>query len=513
MPKMTSDQIIKQGHKRLFLQWGGPKPNNVLTYAGQDGQNARMTGVTHPVRGGVTPLRVPDPSRQGKYKIVGRSEAAPDFDTATLTLLERHGSIPRLLGREQCPVNVYEPTGTCKDLSDFLAGWSDYVTIYSQGLITSVNMGDRTGWDTDNQTEDQASLVLADSYAIGSMGFGEGAATQIDREAVDVVYFSTERCGDCGPANDGAEWIYAITKSSGASPGTVSEVIYSTDGGATWTTTTATGIGATADAGAIDFVGDRLVVVVPLENAYYYATINNNTGVPGTWTKVTTGFVATKYPRDILVLSPREVYMVGDGGYIYKSTDITSGVTVLNAGVATAQNLKRIHGTDEVIVAVGMAGAIVYSTNRGSTWSASTTTPSGSGMFSVWVKDLLHWWVGTDTGELYYTINGGETWTAKGYTGSGVGAVRDIVFATDEVGWFCTSSSTPTAAMWATWNGGTDWTNTTPRIANFPTFDYINRFAAPVVSDLQVAANHLAVVGLAGDGSDGILLVGSADVL
>ena len=52
------------------------------------------------------------------------------------------------------------------------------------------------------------------------------------------------------------------------------EVQYRVDGTANWIDLAITGIGATADPTAIDIVGDKLVVVVTSENAYYYATIN-----------------------------------------------------------------------------------------------------------------------------------------------------------------------------------------------------------------------------------------------
>ena len=95
------------------------------------------------------------------------------------------------------------------------------------------------------------------------------------------MYGTQIQCGDCGPPNDGTRWAYAITKSSGAgSPGLPAEVQYRVDGTANWIDLAITGIGATADPTAIDIVGDKLVVVAS-ENAYYYATINAITGVPG----------------------------------------------------------------------------------------------------------------------------------------------------------------------------------------------------------------------------------------
>jgi hypothetical protein len=87
--------------------------------------------------------------------------------------------------------------------------------------------------------------------------------------------------------------------------------------------------------------------------------------------------------------------------------------------------------------------------------------------------------------------------------------MRDIVFATSEVGYFSHDTATPTARVFATWDGGNSFTDSAPRILNMPTYNRANRLAVPAVDD-SIAANNLAVAGLAGNGSDGILLLGVA---
>lgn len=517
MAGVTADEIIKTTHKRNFMQYGGARPNNPVSYAGQNGQYAMIGGVGNPESGGVDPIRVQDPRRPGKYRIVGRSITPPDLASATLTLRERHGAIPRQLLKQNCQFNAYEVSGRCRDLSDYLAGWEDYVLLYSGGIVTDKNLGDRSPWDTDDAIEDELSIVLADIYPIGALAFGDNGTSQIDREVLDVTYGSNVQCGDCGQADDGTQRIYAVTKSSGAgSPGLPSEVVYTVDGGYTWQEATITGIGANEDPIAIDVVGDKLVVVSRNASAaggYYWAQINS-IGVPGAFTKVTTGFVASKYANDIYVASPREVYFAADGGYIYKATDITAGVTAINAGAATTDHLTRIHGQDETIVAVGASMAIVKSVNRGATFATTTTAPNATGnATAISVLDKSRQWIGTSSGRLFYTLNGGETWIEKTFSGSAAGVVRDIVFATDDVGFVSHDTATPTARIFATWNGGADFTNAAPRILNLPTFNRATRLAVPQNVDSGVAANNLAVAGLSGGGTDGVLLLGIAAVL
>jgi hypothetical protein len=510
MPNITADEIVTLRHKRHFIQFGGAKPNNPVRYGGQDAQYMVVEGVSNPEIGGVDPIFVHDPRRQGLYRLVGRSISAPDLPQATLLLREKHGSIPRQLTKIGCKFNLYEPTGACGDLSDFLGGWVDYVLIYSGALVTDKDYGNRSGWDSDDPIEDSLSLMLSDIYPLGALSFGEGASTQVDRNVVDIVYGSMLSCGDCSPTDDGSNTIYAVTAPSGAgSPGLPAEIIYTVNGGLTWSQMDITGFGATEAPVAIDIAGNYLIVVG--DGAYFYALINAQTGAPGTFTKVTTGFIAANKPLDIYVVSPREIFFSAQNGYVYKCTSINAGVVVVSAATATTSDLYRVHGLDETIVCVGKNGAIIKSTNRGITWATTTTSPAGllTDLYAIVVKSRTEFWVGSNFGRAYYTLNGGESWVELSFVGSGSGQIKDIVFVNDEVGYISFSNTTPRASLLCTWNGGADWTSTSPRVLNYPTMNYGNRIAFPNAAG-SIAVNNVAIAGIAGNGVDGIILVGVA---
>jgi len=516
MPKLTADEVITQQHKRAYLQWGGPRPNNPVHFAGQDGQYMAITGVSLPESGGIDPIWAPSDGNAKRYKLIGRMVTPADLASATMIFYEKHGILPRQLFK-QCPFSAYEVAGSCQDLSDLYNGVTDYLLVYSMGIVTDKTLGDRVTMDTDELIADELGITLSDIYPVGPLGFGYNAATMIDREVVDVVYGKREMCGNCGPENDGSKWIYAITKSSGGSPGLPAEVVYSTDGGDSWSQATITGMGATEDPVAIDVVGSRLVVVSATAGGatlggYYWADIDPDTGIPGTWTEVNNGFVTGAEPRDIFVLSPREVYFCGDAGYIYKSSDITSGVTAINAGDATSENLLRIDGAEDVIVAVGANGAVIRSTNRGANFAATADSPTTSQLQALEVFDQRRIWVGSVNGYVWYTLDGGKTWTQKGFSGEGTGQVFDIVFATEEVGYMLHANATPTARLFVTVDGGFTWTNSTWRIVNWPTFNYATRAAVPSSSDSAVNVNNVVIAGITST-DDGVLLLGIAERL
>lgn len=525
MPRLTRDIIRTQQQARLFIQPGGPGPLNPVQYGGLDAQYMILDGVTKPLRGTIEPTRVPHPSRIKQFKTVGRRASAPDLPTATLHLLERHGYIPSALGAMACPFNLYSVAGKCEgqNLSDFLAGWEDFVEVYSLAEATQVDGGDRTAWEDDNQIEDALALTLASIYAIGPLQIAAQADPLIDREVVDVVYASGVECGSCGVPDDGTKKAFALVQASGAgSPGLPAEVIYTLDGGVTWTEVNIDGLGATETVYAIDIVGNKLVVLG--EDAYFWAVLDRDTGEPGAFTEVTAGFIGAGSPVDLYVLSPREVFFVGDGGYIYRATDITAGVVVMDAGVATSENLLRVHGDgDETLVAVGENDAVVRSLDRGATWGPTEdATPSGVGadLGAVAVKTETEFWIGTlATGQVFYTVNGGKSWIAQAIPDTGAGSVRDIIFATEEVGYILYDKThialADVAFILCTWNGGRDWVRNdggSKRVLNWPVFDRGNRIAVPQ-ADEQTSAGHILIAGLAGDGEDGLLLLGETPEL
>lgn len=517
MPKPGADLVVTQKHRRAFSQRGGPGPQNITRYAGADETYMTFEDDENPLTGGRNPINFHDPLRRagGAYRRIGETVDAPGFPTVTINFFERHGGVPWVDFEGGCPNNYYEGVGRCKRPDDFINGWDDYVKIYSYARPDSKSESGLTTQESDDSSMTALPAECSAIYKIGAFLFGEKGAGEVEREVVGLVWAGGIDCGACGPGDNGTNRLYAVTKSSGAaSPGTPAEIIYTVDGGATFSQQNITGLGGTVDPTGIALAGSNLIVLDTAGNGYWYAEINTITGVPGTWTNVTAGFVASKQPTDIYVAGASEIYFSANGGYIYKSTDVASGVTVLDAGNVNTSNYQRIHGQDEMVVVVGDSGKIVKSGNRGVTWANVTLSPTSATVRAILVLDDFRYWVGTSGGKVYYTINGGETFAEMTLPGGALTVIDDIVAATDEVLHIAARTATPTGRLITSWNGGQKWASsavTTQRIQNLPTASRFNRIAVPRTGQPTTDSNTIALGGLSGGGVDGILELGIAN--
>jgi photosystem II stability/assembly factor-like uncharacterized protein len=163
-------------------------------------------------------------------------------------------------------------------------------------------------------------------------------------------------------------------------------------------------------------------------------------------------------------------------------------------------------------VAVGAAGTVIRSINRGATWAATSVSPTVSGLQALEVFSQKRIWVGSINGYVWYTLDGGKSWTKKGFSGEGTGQVFDIQFPTEEIGYMLHGNATPTARLFVTLDGGFSWVNTTWRVVGWPTFNYAKRLAYPKSSDSAVNVNNVAIAGIT-SGNDGVLLLGIAQKL
>lgn len=501
--------IARTSLSRVFMIEGRADPGNAPVYQ----SCMRMMSPSQSL-GDIERVEVPDPDNYDKFIEAAQIRGATERVSTSLEgryALELISDLLRI-AKTGCAIDVQLHLGQCTDPSDFNTFKKSLILENVQ--ITNWSAGDLGALQSDDNAavDETAELSAEDIYEVVPLTIQSAAASIVTNEIVDVTSCDNISCGECEETSDGCKKIFAITKAAGGSPTTPADVVFTIDGASTWYAHDVDTLGAAEDPDAIDCVGNYIAVVSNASGSLHYALKSEFDGVTDpAFTEITTGFVSGGEPRDIFTAG-RYAFIVGDSGYVYGTDDVTGGVTVLDAGNATVDDLYRVHALDsKFAVAVGENGAVIW-TENGSIWGAVTTDPVGHGVTlnAVFVKSETEWWVGSDAGNVYYTKDKGTTWTTKTFPGSGSGVVYDINFATDSVGYIAHATTIPAGRVLRTYDGGYSWNILPEGTQTIPANDRINRVAVCPSAAGQVAANFFVGGGLADDASDGILVVGQA---
>jgi hypothetical protein len=493
---------LKTAYSRVFLLEGRARPDHQPSYEYSLRAQAASQGF-----GDVTAIENPKKYRYGEFDEIGETQAGTERVTTTLEgryARDLQSELLRL-ARKRCAIDVQLHMGACQDPSDF--NKFDKVLVFEKASLTSYDTEDLGALQSDQEAAVNESVGISarEMYEILPITFGEKAGSIVTNEILDMVFCDVESCGDCEDESDGCAKVYGISSAAGGSPSTPADLVFSLDGGVTWYAHDIDTLGASDDPSGVDCVSSYVVVVSNASASLHYVLKSavDALGDPA-FTEVTTGIVSGGEPNAIFSLGSVG-FIAGDAGYIYKVTDPTAGVTVLDAGSATISVLNDIHAiSEDVIVAVGNDGSVVY-TENGETFAAATS-PVGVGvdLNCVFVKNDTEWWVGTSGGQVFYTLDGGATWTEKAFTGSGSGVVRDIQFSTDSVAWIAHDTSAPLGRVLRSYDGGYQWQVVPEREgASMPLNDRINALAV-----CSFDPNLVIGGGLADNGSDGFIVVG-----
>lgn len=515
MPANFKDIVATKQQRRLFIVRGGCGPANIPGFYGLNGEDLWVfTGASVPVNGDRSNINVSDPRRQKSFKRVASSVSAPDRVAGVLECYEPNDKLGFAWKNNlRCPLTILEVGNNgCKDLSNLNLGWATLI-YWGGGFPGSVDAGDRTHFEDDDAVVDGIDYTFDYAYGIGALPLGQAPVATLVRAVNDVTYATVERCAGCGPSNDGATWLYGIMVGAAAAK---PALVYSTDGGGTWTATDVTPAANNELPVAIRWMpsSNRLFVLSPQTNgAYYLVDINPATGAPAGYTGVTTGFLASGAPADVYIYND-QAYICGALGGIQKVATMGSDPVLLaTVGAAT---WARIDGDDNGFIAV-LAGAnrtVGYSPNSGKNWTTTTATPGAAGTgTALEVIDDQTLFVGLSSGEVYYTLDRGESWT-KIATGISFTAISDIKFATREVGYIAGTVGSA-QALATTFDGGRTWSlagATNPHINNVPaSIGSFRRLAVPEGTLPVTVANALAIAGTATGGTAGYVAVGKMD--
>jgi hypothetical protein len=495
---------LTSGKTRVFIIEGRARGDHSPSYQ----TCLRMAGVTWG-QGDVTRVECPSDTQFDAFEESAKIKGSKDRPTTSLVgrfPLDVKSEILRLV-RKGCSVDVQLNAGECTDPRIFTAFKKKVIledvdfTNYTTDDLGALQSGDRA------PVNETGEISAKDLYEVVPLSFAERAGNLVTNEVLDVVICDAVSCGECEDESDGCQKIFAITKAAGGSPSTPPDIVFSLDGGASWYAYDINSMTAVADPDELDCLGSYVVVVSATTCSLHYALKSEFTGlVAPFFTAVATGFVAGGCPAAIKSVG-NYAFIAGKNGYVYGTSDPTAGVSVLDAGVATADDLYAIDALDtEFAVAVGENSSIIK-TEDGVTWSA-VAGPVGLGigvtLYTVALKSQTEWWIGTSNGRLYATYDGGVTWVLQAFPGSGTGIVYYVAIASDSVMYIAHQTALTKGRILRSYDGGHEWVVLPETSGLIPANDRINALAVCVLDP-----NMVVGVGLADLSSDGFIVVGS----
>lgn len=489
--------IAKSGQFRVFVQPLGSSPVNPYEYVGC----LNLGGFQEDLGTG-EPIYCPSSEVPGAFDIVDTTSPPPALPTTDYTqhMNRQLQDFWWDLRKRKCEFNLKVKGSNCArpdDPDDF-----ESVIIARRAKVTAFNTGSFNGISEDAAIDLTGTLQLLGFDRFLPMTFGEVADSTSFSEILDGIYADKIQCGNCGAQSDGCQKSYALSTTEPASPASPAAIIYTANNWGSSGHDFITTLGVQA-ANRMAQVGTRIVVVSEVDEAHHYKLQSSiDDGTVGGWTRVATGYVATKGPLALWSKSPSETYVAAEGGYVYFMANPASAVTVLTDGSVTTQNLNDIRGKGRTIVAVGASNAVIVSHNGGATWALVTGPAVGVILNTVEVINDDIWFIGTATGLSYYTINGGTSWV-ENTPDALVTGVNMIRFVDEIVGYMVTEISGG-VRVYRTADNGYSWHFDGSYVGGVPAADHFN-FIAPCPGNYNVALTG----GLASVGTDGILVVGA----
>lgn len=496
---MNSPNITQGGQARVFVQTDGPSPANSYDYFG-----AMQVGDAEEPQGSSTPVYLPSSRQRNKWDIVDEVPSVPEL--GTLPFQQRMDRLLRSawwdLKERACRFHLQAVLGKCSNPSDFTE-WEAKI-VYSFAKLTSFGHGTLNP----NEGGDNAAINESGEFEFRRMipirpiRFSEKADAVILAEVLDGLYHDVAQCGDCGPASDGCKKAYFLTLANGGSPGLSSQIIYTTDG---FTTVSAIDIPTLGGLSGtrLAVIGSYLVVISQASASHHISALADIDAGLTDWTEVGTGYIPGKGPRAIHSASAMRSFVAAAGGYIYRLDDATTAVEIATDGSVTTQDLNDIHGSGDVIVAVGGSNSVLVSTNDGDSFALVTGPTPGVGLNAIWVTDANVWYVGTADGRLFYTVNSGRAWMQSNL-GSGIVAITDIRFVEDQnaagiIGYLAAQTGSG-SRVYRTTDNGHSWQYRAPAIDKLPTAERINGV-------YPCGYNQVAAFGRVTSAGDGLLAV------
>ena len=480
------------------------------------------------VEGGVHPLRSPELLTIGKFsndpsQKMGDAKkiTAPDpnnfnndiqvgsvpgsVDRASLSIAVRSTVQKSILmgwKNKKCRVDLFALSGRCGNPSDFTDGAEKWI-FFPDGRLSGHGYEGfgAFGLDEAKETNENVDMTSEEYIELLAMSEEQVGSSVTARQVYTVDVYVGNACEACP---DPCDRVLCTMAGASATPGTQPILLYSSDAGNNWSQQTISTLFSNEVINDGECIGDCIVYVSNTSNSLHYTEIEDLYLGVNTWKEVISGFVAGKGPNAILDVDSRHIWIVGDGGYVYFSSNFHSGVVVMDAGVATTQSLKGVHAYDtKNILAVGGNNAVIHSLDGGETWKSEVGPSAGIMLSTCWMWDKATWLVGEGgggNGKLWLTVNSGKTWTEIVLPGVYV-QIDKIRFVSDAEG-YLSARDAGKSYLLRTITAGNEW-------VVLPQGKKASVVNNTFLADIAVCSKYMNTAfaaGLASNGTSGIIV-------
>ncbi len=443
--------IIEGSEAALFVQDDAREAFEVLTCVGVENVSI--------ARGDRTVVYCPS-AVAGQYTAEGFIRGEPG--AVTMPISRPLETVWNYLLESKCAAQ-YRLNWTCPGTSRHL------ITNYLAGIVLF------DGEFTESAIESAAALSPDDNGRVNTTGQISALSAQfiyklqaarqslITTQDVNALDFLPASCGsNCGSFRATGMEGYAALDSDATGP-YGDTVIYTDDGGATWTATTGSPFAdSTRNATDVKVIltaeGHRVIVSGGAVAGQTPEIAYSDDGGE-TWTNVnpqTTGANGRGVNRMCWDKRLR-LWAAADDGRIYVSENIGSSWSVAENGVETAEDLRDIvFVTDRLGYVVGNANTVLRTTD-GAEWESLVGPATGVNLLTVAANRFGHIFVGTNDARVFRSVDAGTTW--EEIVDFQAGSVDLIRFDPDNlyIGYLAYNNSTPTGTIYRTEDGGVTW--------------------------------------------------------
>jgi len=440
--------FIKRGFGNVFIQ---ADPTNPMLYLTSTG----VGDITIPRR----PRSVvydPDVQRSGEFKATDFIRGEPSEITAAMQ--RPLDTVNNYLQEVDCPFN-WRVNWACRGDRNIV--WNYELAVV---LVVAEFEGGSIGQPVIAQpSEDDRVQTSGDTKALGwsyiYLLTGAAHTTPGVTDIVAIACVSPECGGSCGRRINICAECYALCESGGYLSG--DSVMKTHDGGGTWAYTPADpwlGARSPTDIIIVETASDYRIILTGGTLAATAASISYSDDYGVTWNDAAVGAVVAQSLESIARDELGYLWVVGSGGYVYRSTNLGLSWTAMYSADETAEDLYGVVFVSEHLgFVVGDGNDVIVTGDGGATWTLLVGPAVGANLMSIAVNNADIIFVSTSTGMLYYTDDEGATWNEV--VDMGGGEITDIEFdpKLDYVGFMNWTNAEDVGVVMRSEDGGMSW--------------------------------------------------------